>query len=503
MISTEQLRDSLEQDKFYAPIFGDDGAVLERKKGLVRRTYETFLAQYGDVDRVGVFHVPGRLEFTAGKHTDYVGLPVPNFAVDRGFIVLAAPGSDDMVSMAEADDRWARIAFDSGDLGKDIPPLEVPFRAEGKGDRNWRRYPMSVLQRLLSDFDRNHNFRGARLAFSSDLPPASGMSSSSALMVMTLIGYSSATGLLRSEHFRGTIAGRDYEGTLQNLALYAACCENGADFRNVHKDILLEGRAGVGTFGGSQDHVAMLLGRRGYLGINDFRPIRHIEDIPWPDDLAVVVCYAQPASKTESAREGFNRLRRRADEVAKVVGKWAGKDGGYQHIGAVIDDIQSLERDKIENLLRSKAAYREDKLLARWEMACVQAVRHLPEVIECLRESNYPRLGEVTNREHALSYLNLENISPLVDTLQKCAVVSGAYGASGFGGGFGGSLFSLVGSEESGEFMQEWRERGRPHLEKFQETRPDLRYSPTFFQVRPSSGACRLFEKERRLFPSG
>ncbi len=51
-----------------------------------------------------------------------------------------------------------------------------------------------------------------------------------------------------------------------DLSVYLACAENGQSFRG------LEGDAGVGTFGGSEDHAAILNGRPSRLSLFEFSP---------------------------------------------------------------------------------------------------------------------------------------------------------------------------------------------------------------------------------------
>lgn len=502
MPSTKTITDLIKRDEPYVRIAGQNQSVIRRKQAMAAHVLETFVQRYGHRDQVRVYHVPGRLEFTAGKHTDYVGLPVPNFAIDRGFLAMVAPADTPTVTMAPTGPAYPGIQFGLEDLDPDLSALEVPHDVDGGGAQQWRNYPITVLQRMCRNFHDLRGRDGVEVAFGSDLPPASGMSSSSALMIMTFIACAGANGLLEEEYFRRSMRGTDRRGTLENLALYLACCENGSRFENPTTGVVLEGQEGVGTFGGSQDHVAILLGRRGHLGVNDFCPIRHMEEIPWPEQLGVAVCYAMPASKTEEAKRGFNSLRERADEVCRVVSEWLGALGEYSHTGDILRDRPEIESKEVSRYLRSRPEFREGRLAERWEMAYRQARVHLPMVIDMLRRGRHEALGCLSSREHAMSWANLGNIAPLVDAVQKCALAAGALGASGFGGGFGGSLFALVQRSRMGEFLQDWQDRARPHIESYRRRESRQDYEPAFFPVRPASGACELFVEDPRILPA-
>ncbi len=110
--------------------------------------------------------VPGRIE-VLGKHTDYCGGRSLVCAADRGFCVLAFPRDDALVRITDVVAGESREFEFSPEL---LPPL---------GD--WANYPMTVARRLARNFPGK--LRGAEIAFASDLPPAAGMSSSSALII--------------------------------------------------------------------------------------------------------------------------------------------------------------------------------------------------------------------------------------------------------------------------------------------------------------------------------
>ena len=111
------------------------------------------------------FFVPGRIE-VLGKHTDYAGGRALVAAAERGFCMVALPRDDRQMIVIDA--RTGET------LRFHVDPELQPQAG------SWSNYPMTVARRVARDFPGA--WRGAAVAFCSDLPPAAGMSSSSALL---------------------------------------------------------------------------------------------------------------------------------------------------------------------------------------------------------------------------------------------------------------------------------------------------------------------------------
>src|SRR5262245_10034625 len=171
--------------------------------------------------------VPGRIEIF-GKHTDYAGGRSLVAAVPRGFAVVAGPRPDGIVSAVDA--RW-RVSME-------VRPGD-PRKFGG-----WASYVAVVTRRLASNFPGAG--LGATIVFSSDLPRAAGLSSSSALVVGI------ATALARRADLSDRPEWRAALPTTFDLAGYLGAVENGLSFG------ALAGTRGVATHGGSEDHTAIL-----------------------------------------------------------------------------------------------------------------------------------------------------------------------------------------------------------------------------------------------------
>ncbi len=224
--------------------------------------------------------VPGRIE-VLGKHTDYAGGRSLLCTAGRGFCVAASPRPD----------RTVRITDVARGLTEEVA-LDADLAPDGTG---WSIYAQVVASRVARNFPGA--LRGAEVVLASDLPRASGLSSSSALVVSLFTAIAAVNTLDRHPAYAENIR------SPEDLGAYLGGVENGRGFRG------LDGEGGVGTFGGSEDHVAILCARRGEIAQFVFDPARRERAIPLEEGWSFVIgASGIPADKSGDAREKYNRL---------------------------------------------------------------------------------------------------------------------------------------------------------------------------------------------------
>lgn len=373
-----------------------------------------------------VWWVPGRLE-VFGKHTDYAGGRTLVCAVPRGFAVAARPRRDGRVQVIDAR---------SGDR------LTLQPSAASPPLTGWRHYADVVVRRLARNFPGVA--LGADLVFASDLPRASGMSSSSALMVGL------ATALVRVAAIEARTEWRtNVHGTL-DAAGYYACIENGHGFGT------LEGDAGVGTHGGSEDHAAILTAVPGRLSAFQFVPMRHIGSVPMPDRWRFVLAPSGvTAEKTGTAREAYNRLARGAQALLEL---WNGEGGQAASVAASLAaSLKSGPADRFRDLVRrsSPAGWSTDALEKRLAHFRREDAR-VPEALDAFRAEDAARLTALSEQSQADAETLLGNQIPETIALAESARTLGAFAACSFGAGFGGSVWALVDRAAAGAFARRW-----------------------------------------------
>ena len=461
MISLNVLRQRISEEKWYTAIFPRERELMQAKMRLARAALDIFISRYGNEDRaVFVQHIPGRVE-VLGNHTDYAGGMVLNFAGDRGFIIISTPGEKPCLRMAEPNGARA-------DMELSLDTLEA--RPASHGDAHWFIYPQRIAARIVANFGGEF-FRGVDAAFESDLPPASGMSSSSALMITTFLALTAHASLRGHPLFQALIR------EPLALATYLGCCENGQDFA-FHGETL-KGDAGVGTFGGSQDHTAILTAKKSALTLNRYCPTKRVEDVPLPHDVAFVVAFSGfPSPKTQQARDAFNLLARRAAEIPRACN--AARHTQYRYAGEMLN-VSVAEFGKIVANTQSETA----PLIDRYAHFHEQNAVIIPQAIKALRSGDAAAFGEIVNKSHESCKKYLRNIPPEIDRLVICARECGAFGASGFGAGFGGSAYAVVHREDAPNFIKCCLKAYAAACAPPQ--------SPLFFICEPSAGAREMF----------
>lgn len=387
---------------------------------------------------------PGRIELL-GKHTDYAGGRSLLVAIDRGVTVRLDDADGGLV--AESD------AF----------PGEVDLRAaEALPNGHWGNYLRTVVTRL------EHNFGplpSAKLTITSTLPLASGMSSSSALMIAAALALANHAGFTESELWRENIA------TQEDLATYLATIENGASFR------ALEGKRGVGTFGGSQDHTAIICCLPNQVSQYSFRGATPtLEDtLPWDPSLALVVAVSGVAAeKTGGAQQHYNRL---AELTAEIRDRWNAATGRTDvNVGQAIHSAPGAEQQLRELL------WGEPELERRYEQFVTESRQCIPTAAQALRNGDLDAFGDAVGRSQNGAEEGLQNQVEETAFLVRDAVRLGAPAASAFGAGFGGSVWALVPEAQAEAFAGEW-------LDSYVAAYPQVAGRATTLVTRPHGGA--------------
>lgn len=391
--------------------------------------------------------VPGRVE-VIGKHTDYAGGRSLVAAVERGICCTGAPRADGRLSIFDAS-RGSSVLLDP-----DQSPPAI----------NWANYPLTVLRRLHRNFP--DALAGADIVFDSDLPSASGLSSSSVLMVAVLLTLRDLNGLGNHERWLSNIRSDE------DLAAYAATIENGSGFRD------LPGERGVGTMGGSQDHTAILCSVAGTLAQFSYRPTHRERVIPLTTEwlLAVGVSGVR-AQKTGNAKEAYNRAAARA---GAILARWNDGTGRMDETLAAALASGADAAGRIRALLGDDAA-----LQARYEQFLEESTVLVPTAGDQLVRGDLAGFGATVDRSQELAERLLGNQVPETIALARLARDHGAAAASAFGAGFGGSVWALIGRQQAAPFLERWQNA-------YGERHPDAAARSSFFLTGAGAAAAPL-----------
>jgi galactokinase len=366
------------------------------------------------------WYVPGRIE-VLGKHTDYAGGPSLVGTVERGMCAVAAGRGDATARVVDASRQQT---------------AEFPLSADIAIPSGWANYVATVVRRVARNFPEAS--RGVDIAFASDLPHAAGLSSSSALVVAIFTAIADANRL--GEMFAAP----------EDLAAYLACIENGQSYRE------LAGDRGVGTFGGSEDHTAILCCRAGELSEYRFCPVDLVRRVAMPSDwIFVIASSGVKASKAGAARERYNRASLAAAAVLEIWNRQPGRCD--TSLNAALCSSPDAA-DHIRSALRQARhpQFSADDLLRRFEHFVIERVL-VAAAADAFAAADAAGLGALVDRSQLGAEQLLGNQVPETVALARSARELGAIAASAFGAGFGGSVWALTTRDDAERFLHHWR----------------------------------------------
>jgi galactokinase len=416
------------------------------------------------------YWVPGRIE-VLGKHTDYAGGRSLLCTIERGFCFAAARRDDDVLRISDAR------------LGETI---EIPLRAETRGrSGHWSAYPTTVAQRLAANFDSaglgdsatrrlgdSATLVGADVVFVSDLPIAAGISSSSALVVGTYSVLAAMNRLAERAEFRESIADNE------SLAEYLGAVENGLTYK------ALAGEHGVGTFGGSEDHTAMLCAEPSKLVQYSFCPVRRERAVELGGGLVFAIAASGVvAEKTGAALSSYNRVASLAREALAAwnratLGDDATLADALRSAGNVEALVFAIESSTMAD------GFSAGELVERVRQFAIESERLIPAAGDALAMRRLDTFAEIVDESMRNAVEMLHNQTPETIFLAEQARALGAIAASAFGAGFGGSVWALVGRDRAAGFLSAWDDEYRARF-------PDLAKAE-FFLTEAGIPATRL-----------
>ncbi|MBZ5594100.1 MAG: hypothetical protein LAP39_17810 [Acidobacteriia bacterium] len=329
--------------------------------------------RFGAGPTPSIVSVPGRVNLI-GEHVDYHGLPVLPMAIQRRIRIAFRP----------RDDR--RIRAVSPPYGARDFEWTRHLKPTSSGD--WENYIRAAAEAVGA---RWNPARGIDAAVVSDLPPAAGLSSSSAL----LTGFTLA--LLQANGVRAT-----FEELME---------------------VLPEGEYFVGTRGGAMDHAAVLGSRSGCALWVHFAPLSACP-VPIPKDWSFLVAHSlTTAEKSGKVRAEYNARR--------TAGSRALEGLGFPSYAAAITNSTFGQ-------LKALAGARLEGEEQRCFLHVVGEAFRTTEGVAALRNADASAFGRILNESHESLRDLLRVSSPALDALVDAARRAGAMGARLTGAGFGG-----------------------------------------------------------------
>ena len=399
---------------------------------------------------------PGRVNLI-GEHTDYNGLPVFPIAIDRDVRIDFRVTDEAAVRLASPVSRFDPFAFQ----------LKRPIEAANQGD--WSNYLRAAALGLLE-----HGVpleRGIEGTVSGDVPIASGLSSSSALVVASALALLKANGV--------EVGGRRPAGGGARAASRMSRLELAA--------LMAHAERFVGLEGGGMDQAACLHGVAGHALRIEFEPLR-VTPVAVPEGWRWVVASSLVrAEKSGGAREAYNERARQCREALAIIvdadarrRSAPDRDSRATDAAPTYRDLVALE--DLEGLLRRVRRVLAPVLFGRFRHVVTEG-RRVEQAEAAMRDGDMRRFGGLMVRSHQSLRDDYEVSNEELDAIVEVALEAGAAGARLTGAGFGGCAVALCDDTTVAPVMEALAAR-------FYE--PRLGGPPTgdmIFAAKPSGGA--------------
>jgi galactokinase len=430
---------------------------------------------------VRAFYVPGRIE-VVGKHTDYAG----------GRSLLCATSKAFCVVTADRDDSVSRIFTAEPGIADNSVTLEMTPDLEPK-QGHWSNYPATTIRRLVRNF--GPGLKGVDMSISCDIPPASGMSTSSAMICAVFLAIDARNNIQALPKFKKNIP------TKERLYDYLGFCENGQNCGD------LLGDKGVGTFGGSEDHTAIMSCTNGNLNMFSYCNTRFEGSFPIPSGVTFVVGVSGAiAEKTGARMADYNNAFLRSKAAAEAWCELTGNNGKLQltNLANVVqlhrarkgeqgDEAQLKELlgefsdvARVEKTTAAAAGpFTAASLTERFLQFYEESEVIVPQVAKAFASADYKAMGVLVDRSQELTDTHLDNLVPETRFLPGKARELGALAASAFGAGFGGSVWALVETDKVAAFQAAWKQA---YVAQF----PQVKDACSFFAMPPGPGAFQV-----------
>lgn len=337
---------------------------------------------------------PGRVNLI-GEHTDYNDGFVLPMAINRDLVIVGAPRNDRVVRLHSAN-------FDDATAFT----LDHIERMEAHAWSNYARGVADVLQQAgfgLCGFDG---------LMYGDVPIGSGLSSSAATEMATVMAFTAAEATAAAP---SRSAAADQSLTALDAVQAARLAQRAEN-------------EFVGVNCGIMDQFISALGAVGHALFIDCRSLAYAP-VPMPDGVTVlVVDTSAPRSLAASA---YNERRAQCEAVARAFGAPALRDVS----------IEAFERRRGEL----------SAVLARRASHVIYENQRVLDAVAAMRANDVATLGALMNQSHDSLRDWYEVSSAELDAVVDIArALPGVYGARMTGAGFGGCAIALVADDRVG-----------------------------------------------------
>lgn len=449
---------------------------------------KAFQEAYNDAPSFFV-HAPGRANII-GEHIDYHMYSVLPFALSQDVVIAVSVGDGNEVEV-----RNLESSFEPGRF-----PADSKSSVDTSGGLNWYQYVQAGYLGYYKE-NKDKSPKALKMMVHGTVPPAGGVSSSSALVVAAVLA---------------TAYSHEDTLTKQQLGNLAQKSEND-----------------VGMMGGGMDQAISSMGELGKAARIDFIPSLSSTPVPLPEDVRFIIANSMVKSaKAVDAAQKYNRRVAEGKLAAKLVAKKEGKDNWktIQHVHELQKTFMLKKPEELELFLKhlEEASYSKEELEKEFDcslddlfaddphkdkvkqvfdcvksdekaFALLQRLRHIVKEAQRVLdfeatarkggESCLQRLGELMDASHASCRDDYECSIDELDELVTIAKDNGAVGARLTGAGWGGCIIAMTTESKYKDIVEALKET-------FYKARGVADTSNVLFVSAPARGAAVYKESE-------
>ncbi|XP_031827885.1 N-acetylgalactosamine kinase isoform X2 [Nomia melanderi] len=424
------------------PIFQPDAKIQEKLNILAAH----FTKKY-DVQPSFIVRVPGRVNLI-GEHIDYCGYAVCPMAIEQHILVAVSVSSTSEIRLTNLNPKYK-------DFQCDIKDLSGCIEDAGEGPVWYKYFLCGVKGALEIILEKGNVPSGILATVWGNIPPNSGLSSSSALV---------SAALLLTVHA--------HQRQLSKTVL---------------ADISASAERYIGTQGGGMDQAIAFLGKSGSAMLIEFNPVRGT-NITLPETAVFVIAHSQ-ACHNKAASSDFNLRVAECRLAAQIIAKK--RDKNWESVRKLVDvqkalgltvaemvpvvtadlraepytlnEVCEILGTTIERLkeVSSVGAFSESQRFELRQRAShvyqeadrVVKFRRVSEDNGIAEEEKLRQMGSLMSQSHASLQKLYECSHPEVDALVEKAVNCGALGARMTGAGWGGCIVAITTKDKVFQFL--------------------------------------------------
>ncbi|XP_054012732.1 N-acetylgalactosamine kinase isoform X1 [Hylaeus anthracinus] len=415
----------------------------EKFQGRLMTLANHFEKKY-NIEPLFFVRVPGRVNLI-GEHIDYCGYAVCPMAIEQDILVAVAPSKG--IRLTNLDPKYE-------DFQCNLKDLSVCIEDASCGP-DWYKYFLCGVKGALEVIPEETAASGILAAVWGNIPPNSGLSSSSALVSAAVLS---------------TMHVSQHQLSKRGLATISARAERY-----------------IGTQGGGMDQAIAFLGKAGSAMLIEFNPLQGTI-VTLPETAVFVIAHSQ-ACHNKASTSDFNLRVAECRLAAQIIAKK--KNKGWEHVQTLSDVQEALgiSADEMvpvvtnnlheepytlseisEILDTTNQRLREISRLGSFsdsqtfklkqralhvyqEAGRVVMFKRISEGNAIMEEEKLRQLGSLMSQSHTSLRKLYECSHPSVDALVDKAMICGALGARLTGAGWGGCIVAITTKDKVFQFL--------------------------------------------------